>query len=201
MVILEPFRSDRREPETHSRRTRSKLGRLPWTRQGLVFISQRNTKYGGKGENQEVEPRLGWPQVSVSPQGFPSKRIFELTPWTRFARCSQGNFLLLAGGCLKHDSPRWRTCRMSGSSDSAAALYPASFWSIPPDFSFNTRITLGARITAASRVRSMKNKKRCAKAPLLDLREGGQGLANRRARSTFTGRDDACRRNPDRFPY
>jgi hypothetical protein len=31
-----------------------------------------------KGENQGVGPRLGWLQVSVSPQGFPSEKNLQI---------------------------------------------------------------------------------------------------------------------------
>jgi hypothetical protein len=60
--------------QTHSRRTGSKLGRLHRARQGLVRVSESNTKYGGKRRITGGGPRLRCPQVSVSPQGFPSEK-------------------------------------------------------------------------------------------------------------------------------
>jgi hypothetical protein len=63
--------------QTHSRRTGSKLGRLHRARQGLVRVSESNTKYGGKGRITGGGPHLRCCQVSVSPQGFPSeKKLF-----------------------------------------------------------------------------------------------------------------------------
>jgi hypothetical protein len=53
-----------------------KLGRLRCARQGLVRVPESNTKYGGKGGKPRGGPRLDWGQVSVSPQGFPSKKIY-----------------------------------------------------------------------------------------------------------------------------
>lgn len=85
---------------THSRRTGSKLGRLHCARQGLVRVSESNTKYGGKsGKTGGLPRRCCW-QVSVSPQGFPRKKIPFRHRVPRCARCSQGNYLLWRRACL-----------------------------------------------------------------------------------------------------
>src|ERR1700692_4213389 len=60
--------------QTHSRRTRPKLGRLHRARQGLVRVPESNTKYGGKLGKTGVRGRRCCRQVSVSPQGFPSEK-------------------------------------------------------------------------------------------------------------------------------
>ena len=60
--------------QTHSRRTRSKLRQLHCTRQGLVRVPESNTKYGGKRRKTGVASCPLCRQVSVSPQGFPSKK-------------------------------------------------------------------------------------------------------------------------------
>ena len=43
--------------QTHSRRTGGKLGRLRRARQGLVRVSESNTKYGGKWRKTGAVPR------------------------------------------------------------------------------------------------------------------------------------------------
>jgi hypothetical protein len=43
--------------QTHSRRTGRKLGQLRYARQGLVRVSESNTKYGGKGGKTGAMPR------------------------------------------------------------------------------------------------------------------------------------------------
>ena len=48
VVILEPLWERPAGTQTHSRRTGSKLGQTRRTRQGLVRLSESNTKYGGK---------------------------------------------------------------------------------------------------------------------------------------------------------
>jgi len=67
VVILEPFWERPAGTQTHSRRTDEKLGRLRDTRQGLVRVSESNTKYGGKeGETGgNAEPVIG-PSISES---------------------------------------------------------------------------------------------------------------------------------------
>ena len=67
MVTLEPFWERPAGTQTHSRRTDEKLGRLRDTRQGLVRVSESNTKYGGKeGETGgNAEPVIG-PSISES---------------------------------------------------------------------------------------------------------------------------------------
>jgi hypothetical protein len=85
--------------QTHSRRTGSKLGRLPRARQGLVRVPESNTKYGGKRGKPGVSRPLRSSQVSVSPQGFPREKIHVRGPRTGCARCSQGNYLLPPRGC------------------------------------------------------------------------------------------------------
>jgi len=67
VVILEPFWERPAGTQTHSRRTDEKLGRLRDTRQGLVRVSESNTKYGGKeGETGgNAGPVIG-PSISES---------------------------------------------------------------------------------------------------------------------------------------
>jgi hypothetical protein len=62
-----PFGSDRRGTQTHSRRTERKLGRLRYARQGLVRLSESNTKYGGQNGKTGVStaPVIG-PSISES---------------------------------------------------------------------------------------------------------------------------------------
>src|SRR3954470_24679831 len=56
--------------QTHSRRTGSKLGRLPRARQGLVPDPESNTKYGGEWGKPRADRPLWCGQVSASPRGF-----------------------------------------------------------------------------------------------------------------------------------
>jgi hypothetical protein len=90
--------------QTHSRRTGSKLGRLHRARQGLVRVPESNTKYGGKGEKTGVTQRPLFTQVSVSPQGFPSKKNRFPRPWPGFAPLFTGQLffvhLLSTGTCV-----------------------------------------------------------------------------------------------------
>ena len=58
MVILEPFWERPAGTQTHSRRTEAKLGHLRCVRQGLVRVSESNTKYGGKGRKTGAVPCL-----------------------------------------------------------------------------------------------------------------------------------------------
>ena len=62
-----PFGSDRRGTQTHSRRTERKLGQLRYARQGLVRLSESNTKYGGQNGKTGVSaaPVIG-PSISES---------------------------------------------------------------------------------------------------------------------------------------
>jgi hypothetical protein len=86
--------------QTHSRRTGLKLGRLHRARQGLVRVPESNTKYGGK-RGKTGGPRVRrCRQVSVSPQGFQSKKNPLWQARESFARCSQGNYLLRVRACL-----------------------------------------------------------------------------------------------------
>ena len=91
--IWNPSGSDRRDPNTLAPNGR-KLGRLQRARQGLVRVPESNTKYGGKGGKTGVARRLPFGQVSVSPQGFPSKKSLFRAPGHASPRCSQGNYFL-----------------------------------------------------------------------------------------------------------
>jgi hypothetical protein len=92
--------------QTYSRQPKSKLGRLPCARQGLVQILESNTKYGGKRGKPRAESGLGCLQVSVSAHGFRNEKVSDVAPPTNFARCSQGSYLLHARDCLWRDSLR-----------------------------------------------------------------------------------------------
>jgi hypothetical protein len=72
--IRNPSGSDRRT-QTHARRTRSKLGRHPCTRQVIVRVPESNNKYGGKGEKTGAPRLVLCAQLSVSPEGFPSEKV------------------------------------------------------------------------------------------------------------------------------
>ena len=85
--------------QTHSRRTGSKLGQLLCARQGLVRVSESNTKYGGKRRKTGVTWRPLCRQVSVSPQGFPSEKIVSGGVDLDCARCSQGRYFLRPWAC------------------------------------------------------------------------------------------------------
>jgi hypothetical protein len=64
---LEPFWERPAGTQTHSRRTKGRLGRLRDTRQGLVRVSESNTKYGGKERKNrdDAAPVIG-PSISES---------------------------------------------------------------------------------------------------------------------------------------
>ncbi len=57
-LVQEPFLGATGGTQTHSRRTDKKLGRLRDVRQGLVRVSESNTKYGGKRGKTEGVARL-----------------------------------------------------------------------------------------------------------------------------------------------
>jgi hypothetical protein len=82
--------------QTHSRRTGRKLGRLRYARQGLVRVPESNTKYGGLGGITGVcaAPVMG--QVSVSPQGFPNKKMSSWVWIPASPRCSQASYFFPA---------------------------------------------------------------------------------------------------------
>jgi len=61
--------------QTHTRRTGSKLGRLHRARQALVRFPESSTKYGGKTEITGGAQPLRCRQLSVSPEGFPRKKL------------------------------------------------------------------------------------------------------------------------------
>lgn len=80
--------------QTHSRRTLSKLGRLHRARQAIVRVPESNTKYGAKYGKPEAPSPLQCRQLSVSPEGFPRKKVVALGTRRASPRCSQENFLL-----------------------------------------------------------------------------------------------------------
>jgi hypothetical protein len=89
---------------THHRRTGSKLGRLPRARQAIVRVPESNTKYGGKRGKPRVVQRPRHDQVSVSPQGFPSRNIIAVEARTSFAPLFTGQLFIVAEGLLRQDS-------------------------------------------------------------------------------------------------
>ena len=91
---------------THHRRTGSKLGRLPRARQAIVRVPESNTKYGGKRGKPRVVQRPRHDQVSVSPQGFPSRNIIAVEARTSFAPLFTGQLFIVAEGLLRQDSPQ-----------------------------------------------------------------------------------------------
>ena len=80
--------------QTHSRRTVLKLGRLHRARQAIVRVPESNTKYGAKYRKPEAPSPLESGQLSVSPQGFPRKKVRVFSAPRASPRCSQENFLL-----------------------------------------------------------------------------------------------------------
>jgi hypothetical protein len=106
VVILEPFRERPAGTQTHSRRTDRKLGRLHRARQALVRVPESSTKYGGKTRKPGGKDPLRCGQLSVSPQGFPSKKIFEMWARLSFSRCSQDNYLFPPRGCSEETHPQ-----------------------------------------------------------------------------------------------
>src|SRR6266436_1810320 len=119
--IWNPYGSDRRDPNTHSRRTRSKLRQLHCTRQGLVRVPESNTKYGGKRRKTGVASCPLCRQVSVSPQGFPSeKNCFHRADFSFVPLFTWQLFIALEGLLL----------RDSGEATQLRAAMPARRW--PP---------------------------------------------------------------------
>jgi hypothetical protein len=94
--------------QTHSRRTAGKLGRLCYARQGLVRVSESNTKYGGKRGKTGVNAAPVMGQVSVSPQGFPSKKMRPAGVDLTSSRSSQGRYFFGLKDCVSktHVVPR-----------------------------------------------------------------------------------------------
>src|SRR5712671_2467287 len=90
--------------QTHSRRTRSKLKQLHCTRQGLVRVPESNTKYGGKRRKTGVASCPLCRQVSVSPQGFPSKKKCFHRAGFGFVPLFTGQLFILPEGLLWRDS-------------------------------------------------------------------------------------------------
>lgn len=92
VVILEPFWERPAGTQTHSRRTEERLGRLRYARQGLVRVSESNTKYGGKRRKTGVSaaPVID-PSISESKR-IPKQKKCSGRVDFRFAPCSQGNF-------------------------------------------------------------------------------------------------------------
>jgi hypothetical protein len=96
---LEPCQGASSGTENHPAPNDPKLGRLRCARQGLVRVSESNTKYGGKGRIQGVRPRLDWGQVSVSPQGFPREKNYPHPVEQGCARCSHGRYFFGRRDC------------------------------------------------------------------------------------------------------
>jgi hypothetical protein len=92
--------------QTHSRRTRSKLRQLHCTRQGLVRVPESNTKYGGKRRKTGVASCPLCRQVSVSPQGFPSKKNCFHRGGFGFVPLFTGQLFIVVEGLLSRDSGR-----------------------------------------------------------------------------------------------
>ena len=82
-----------------------KLGRLPLARQGLVRVPESNTKYGGKLGKTGVVSRPRWRQLSVSPQGFPRKKIIPSGAQTGFRPLFTGQLFIARQGLPCRDSP------------------------------------------------------------------------------------------------
>lgn len=76
VVILEPLWERPAGTQTHSRRTGWKLGQVRCTRQGLVRVSESNTKYGGQrgitgvGAAPVIEPTIGESSGIPKPKNF-----------------------------------------------------------------------------------------------------------------------------------
>src|SRR6185437_10418515 len=67
VVILVPFWERPAGTQTHSRRTERRLGRLRCSRQGLVRLSESNTKYGGNSGKTGGDPApVIWSSISES---------------------------------------------------------------------------------------------------------------------------------------
>jgi hypothetical protein len=58
-----------------------------------------------RGENQGVEPRLGWVQVSVSPQGFPSEKNLQIDSFRELHTLFTGQVFIVADYTTLFRSP------------------------------------------------------------------------------------------------
>ncbi len=127
--IWNPSGDDRRDPNTLAP---NKLRQLRYARQGLVRVPESNTKYGGKRRKTGVASAPLCRQVSVSPQGFPSKKnCFERANFS-FVPLFTGQLFIVAEGLPRRDSgvatacpgwharPRmaWRPDNRHGAADS-----------------------------------------------------------------------------------
>src|SRR5258708_14646032 len=90
--------------QTHSRRTRSKLGQLRCARQALVRVPESNTKYGGNLGKTGGAPHPQCRQVSVSPQGFPSEKNCLQRADLSFAPLFTGQLFIPLQGLPRRDS-------------------------------------------------------------------------------------------------
>ena len=103
-----PFGSDRRGPKHTRAEQKKRLGRLRYTRQGLVRVSESNTKYGGKRRKTGVSaaPVID-PSISESKR-IPKQKKCSGRVDFRFAPCSQGNFFFGTKDCVSktHVTPQ-----------------------------------------------------------------------------------------------
>jgi hypothetical protein len=98
--------------QTHSRRTGSKLGRLPRARQGLVPVPESNTKYGGQWGKTRGRATSPVPSSIGESSGIrQAKKIFAGPCKAGFARCSQGHDLLQAEGCSSETQGKYGSIR------------------------------------------------------------------------------------------
>src|ERR1700716_2435052 len=110
--------------QTHSRRTGSKLGQLPCTRQGLVRVPESNTKYGGnRGKNRGGPAPSMLPSISES-SGIPKRKNCFKRANLSFAPLFTGQLFIVAEGLPRRDSreaiacPGWHArLRMAWRSD------------------------------------------------------------------------------------
>jgi hypothetical protein len=86
--------------QTHSRRTGERLGRLQRARQGVVRVSESNTKYGGNRGKPGGPSRARLAQVSVSPEGFPREKICDREVPADFTPFFTGEVFFPAPACL-----------------------------------------------------------------------------------------------------
>jgi hypothetical protein len=96
--------------QTHSRRTVSKLGQVRHARQGLVRVSESNTKYGGqRGDNRAGAAPVIEPSISES-SGIPKPKNLRSAVDRVFAPLftGQGNFSAIfpGYGLILRDSRR-----------------------------------------------------------------------------------------------